>query len=434
MPTVSLHTLGCKLNHAETSTIGRQFVDRGYAIVEFGRPADVCVINTCTVTHRADRECRQLIRRALRTSPDSFVIVTGCQAQLQPEAIASIKGVDLVLGTREKFDVFTHAGELGKRTAARVVVSDIAAGDDFGAASSSIPGEQTRAFLKVQDGCDYTCAYCTIPLARGASRSLPPAECVRHAEQLAAQGYREVVLTGVNVGDYEGGDGSDFLQLLTALVTVPGIERWRISSIEPNLLTDDLLRFIATEPKMCPHLHLPLQSGDDDVLRLMRRRYTTTDFAALVNRIRLAIPHAGIGVDVIVGFPGETEASFAVTHEFIARLPVSYLHVFTYSERPNTPAAGFPHAVEPRERFARNDALRLLGHKKRQAFMRAMIGTRQEILVERDMHGSDRLGFTGNYIRTAVSADAATENTLLQVEIRGIRGDLCVAQPATGGT
>jgi threonylcarbamoyladenosine tRNA methylthiotransferase MtaB len=432
MPRVALHTLGCKLNYAETSTIGRQFRERGYHVVPFGDDADVCVINTCTVTERADRECRQLIRRARRTSPRAFIVVTGCYAQLQPEAVASIAGVDLVLGSRDKFSVFEHGGAFVRGDVPRVVVSPVGEDAEFGPAASTA-GDRTRAFLKVQDGCDYSCSYCTIPLARGGSRSLPVSACVDHAAGLVAQGYREIVLTGVNVGDYGRQEGTSLLTLLRALVAVPGLARLRISSIEPNLFDDEILALAADVPVLCPHFHIPLQSGDDRILRLMRRRYTAGDVAALLDRIHRKLPHAGVGMDVIVGFPGEEEAHFEVTHRFLADQAVSYLHVFTYSERPDTPAASLPGRVEPRHRFARNEALRALGQRKRESFGRAHLGSVRTVLTEQDVAGGRRLGFTDNYLRVALPADAAPGNALVPVRLLAYADGVCAGEPCDEG-
>ncbi|MEK9136615.1 MAG: tRNA (N(6)-L-threonylcarbamoyladenosine(37)-C(2))-methylthiotransferase MtaB, partial [Bacteroidota bacterium] len=368
MATVSLHTLGCKLNFAETSMLGKQFVDRGFTVVEFGQPSDVCVINTCSVTERADRECRQIVRKAVRTSANPFVVVTGCYAQLAPEEVAAIDGVDLILGAREKFEVFDYIGGLEKKLYPHVFVSDIDTVDDFGVSYTTAVGDRTRAFLKVQDGCDYNCSFCTIPLARGASRSQRTDACVAQARELVSEGFREITLTGVNVGDYGKSAGTSLLELLHRLANVDGLERIRISSIEPNLLTKEMIDFIASQPKMCKHLHIPLQSGCDEILRRMRRRYNTQMYADLVRQVRTTIPECGIGVDVITGFPGETDEHFHTTLDFIEGLPVSYLHVFTYSERPNTPAIGFVEQVEPKVRFKRNEILRAIGMKKKREF------------------------------------------------------------------
>ena len=405
MPTLALHTLGCKLNAAETAAIGRRFLERGYTLVPVGEGADVCVINTCTVTARADRECRQIIRRALRAPRDPKLVVTGCYAQLRPEEVASIPGVDLVLGTREKFDVLAHLAELEENRGPLVRVSATGTADDFGPASTSVADDRTRAFLKVQDGCDYTCSFCTIPRARGASRSQSIEASVRQAEELVAQGYREIVLTGVNIGDYGRTSGSDLLSLLRALENVRGLQRLRISSIEPNLLTDGIIDAVASSPVLCPHFHLPLQSGDDGVLRRMRRRYTTADYAARVEAIRRRLPDAGIGVDVIVGFPGETEAQFTRTAEYLTDLQASYFHVFTYSERPETPAAGFADRVAPRERQRRNSVLRAIGEKKRLSFHGGMVGRTIPVLLEGDVRDGRRMGLAPNYARVAVAAE-----------------------------
>jgi threonylcarbamoyladenosine tRNA methylthiotransferase MtaB len=430
MPRVSLHTLGCKLNFAETSTIGKQFVDRGFEVVEFGEEADVCVINTCTVTERTDRECRQVIRRAIRTSGKPFVVVTGCYAQLEPEEVASIDGVDLVLGAKEKFDLFRHAGTLEKMTTPRVCVSDIGTVNDFGPAYSTSAGGRTRAFLKVQDGCDYNCSFCTIPLARGASRSQPIESCLAQAHELAASGYREIVLTGVNVGDYGRKAGTDLLALLRSLADVPGIGRIRISSIEPNLVSRDLIDFVASGDRVCRHLHIPLQSGSDGVLKAMRRRYRSTQYADLIARIRDRIPDCGIGADVIVGFPGETEEDFEATHRFLADLPVSYLHVFTYSERPNTPAAGFASRVPHPDRSRRNEVLRTLSEKKRHAFAQSLVGTWRTVLTKSEVENGLRFGLTDNYVKVGIPEEGVAENTIMPVEILGVNNGFCTGRPA----
>jgi threonylcarbamoyladenosine tRNA methylthiotransferase MtaB len=428
MRTVALHTIGCKLNFAETSTLGKQFLDRGFRIVEFGKPADVCLINTCSVTDRADRECRQIIRRALRTSQNPFVIVTGCYAQLEPEEVASISGVDLVLGAQEKFKLFDYAGDLEKKLYPYVFVSPIDAANNFGPAFSTGVGERTRAFLKVQDGCDYNCGFCTIPLARGPSRSQSIEACIAQARDLVFRGYKEIVLTGVNVGDYGKRSGSNLLSLLRQLLTVEGLERIRISSIEPNLLSREVIDFVADSERMCKHFHIPLQSGHDEILRKMRRRHTTRHYADLVDRIRKYIPDCGIGVDVVVGFPGETDEHFQQTYAFLNELSVSYLHAFTYSERPNTPAAIFGGAVEPKVRFKRNKMLRILGQKKKLAFYDAMVGKSAFALMEGDVDCGIRYGFTDNYVRVGLPADRTAENAIVSVEITGTDNEKCVGR------
>jgi threonylcarbamoyladenosine tRNA methylthiotransferase MtaB len=428
MKRIALHTLGCKLNYAESSMLGKQFADRGFEVVDFDEPADVYVINTCSVTERADRECRQIIRRALRRAGNPFVIVTGCYAQLEPEEVASIEGVDVVLGAKEKFQLFDYIGSFEKKLYPNVFVSDIEGVDNFGIAYSTSATDRTRAFLKVQDGCDYNCSFCTIPLARGASRSQSVEACVAQARTLVQQGYKEIVLTGVNVGDYGKKNGTNLLALLQELIRIDGLERLRISSIEPNLLSDEILELVASEKKLCKHFHIPLQSGSDEILRLMRRRYTTKHYRELVSRIRHRIPECGIGVDVIVGFPRETDKHFDDTHVFLAELPVSYLHVFTYSERPNTPAAAFAHPVEPKVRFKRNKELRLLSRRKKLAFYRSMLGRRVDVLMEGEVEDGMRFGFTDNYIRVALPADETSENEIVEAELTDVVGERCVGR------
>lgn len=428
MPKVSLHTLGCKLNFAETSTLGKQFIDHGFEVVGFGEPADVCVVNTCSVTERADRECRQIIRRALRTSPNPFVVVTGCYAQLEPEEVASIDGVDLVLGAKEKFRIFEHTTSFEKYRQPKVLVSDIELVENFGPAFSSAVGDRTRAFLKIQDGCDYNCTFCTIPIARGISRSQPVSETLAQAHILVADGFKEITLTGVNVGDYGKRIGKDLLALLKELVCIEGLERIRISSIEPNLLSNDILEFVASQNKMCKHFHIPLQSGSDDILRRMRRRYTSGMYGDLIHRIRERIPDCGIGADVIVGFPGETEEHFEATYRFLTELPVTYLHAFTYSERPDTPAAGFERVVDPRVRFKRNKMLRILSQKKKQAFHASMAGKTVDVLLEGAVENGYRFGFSGSYMKVAVPVAGTTENMIVNVRVAGSDHEICVGE------
>ncbi len=429
---VSLHTLGCKLNYAETSTIGDRFRREGFDITEFGTASDVIVINSCTVTANADRECRQLVRRALRANPDAFVVVTGCYAQLQPEEIASIDGVDLVLGSAEKFRIPELVGDFRKLDVPRVMVGDISP-DSFGPAYSGEGDARTRAFLKVQDGCDYTCSFCTIPLARGASRSQPIRDAVHQARELTANGFREIVITGVNVGDFGRKSGETLYDLLVALHDVQGLQRLRISSIEPNLLTDAIIALAAGSDRMLPHFHIPLQSGSDAILGRMRRRYRSALYRDRVERVLSALPDAAIGVDVIVGFPGESDEHFRETYEFLHALPVAYFHPFTYSERENTPAAGYGAVVPVEQRRNRTRMLRTLSEKKRGAFAAAHQGRVRAVLFEHGDHGTGDgmiYGLTDNYIRVAVPYQSALENTIVAVRVGEFQGNHALAEIA----
>ncbi len=426
MPRVALHTLGCKLNYAETSTIGKQFLDRGYAVVPFGEPADVNVINTCSVTEKADQECRQMIRRALRAAPDSYVIVTGCYAQLAPDDVAGIDGVDLVAGTREKFDLLTLAGDIRKLSCAAVHVSSLDVPQTFSPARTTEAGGRTRAFLKVQDGCDYSCSFCTIPKARGGSRSQSIGEAVLGARRLVEAGYKEIVLTGVNVGDYGRASGSSLDELLGSLVEVDGLRRIRISSIEPNLVTDTILDLIASNSIICKHLHLPLQSGSDAILGGMRRRYRSGFYASLIEKIHRRIPDCGIGADVIVGFPGETDELFTETQTFLADLPMTYLHVFTYSERPGTPATALSGSVAPSTRSRRNALLRTLGERKRREFLERQLGKQMSVLLESEEDEGLRFGFTENYCRVGVPSTGTSENQVVEARIDRVMGGYCI--------
>ncbi len=421
----SFYTLGCKLNYAETATLERQFKERGYDIVPFTEASDICVINTCSVTERADREARQIVRRARRTSPDAFVAVVGCYAQLDPEEIASIDGVDLVLGASEKFRMFDFAGPFQKYHSPKIFVSPIETVNDFGPAFSGGADDRTRAFLKVQDGCDYNCAFCTIPLARGESRSQPIEACVTQAKQLVSMEYKEMILTGVNVGDYGKKNDASLLKLLQALNDVDGIQRIRVSSIEPNLLTGELLSFWLSSEKICNHFHIPLQSGTDEILRRMRRRYTVSDYKNLIYSIREKSPDAGIGVDVIVGFPGETEELFDRSFNFLHEIPVSYLHVFTYSERPNTPSIEFSGRVEPRTRYSHSEKLRILGQMKKSAFCQLQKNLERPVLIEGKIENNKLSGYTDNYVRVEVPYHPSLENAVAQVRIGDFNGETC---------
>ncbi len=428
MKRVAFHTLGCKLNYAETAAVGKQFLDRGFQSVDLDNGADVCVINTCSVTERANRECRQVIRRALRKSPDAYVIVVGCYAQLEPEEVASIPGVSLVLGAKEKFELFRYVDGFQKKTYSQIVTSDIDTVNDFGPAFSGGFGDRTRAFLKVQDGCDFNCSFCTIPLARGRSRSQSIAETVVQARGLVAQGYKEIVLTGVNVGDYGRKIGSNLVLLLEALVSIDGLERIRISSIEPNLLTDELITMLISSERICNHFHIPLQSGSDDVLRRMRRRYLTARYRGVVETIKKKCPEAGVGADVIVGFPGETDNLFEEIYQFLLDLPVTYLHVFTYSERSNTPAMNYDGVVEPRVRFTRNKMLRILSKKKKHQFYEMMVGRTLPVLFEAALEQGKMLGWTENYVRVGIEPDFALVNQVMPVRIYAVDGEICLGK------
>jgi threonylcarbamoyladenosine tRNA methylthiotransferase MtaB len=430
MKRVALHTLGCKLNYAETAAIGKQFSGNGYSIVGIDDAADVVVINSCSVTASADRECRQLVRRALRHSPHAFVAVVGCYAQLQAEQLAAIPGVDIVLGTQEKFSLLHHIDSGEKKAQTDIFVSCIDGIRKFESASSAGFEERTRAFLKVQDGCDYSCTYCTIPLARGKSRSASTAEIVRQAETAVKEGYKEIVLTGVNVGDYGRNAGTNLLQLLEQLVPLDGLLRIRISSIEPNLLTDELLDFWFAHEKLCKHWHIPLQSGSDVILRSMRRRYLTAVYTDRVERIKSHILDAGIGADIIVGFPGESEALFQDTYNYLSSLSITYFHVFSYSERPNTPASLLAGKVDPQIKAERSKILHALGDQKRNDFYRRFIGKTIPVLFESVHSDGSMSGLTEEYIRVDVKSDSHVTNEILNVTIQDACADKCIGMLA----
>ncbi len=401
--TVAFHTLGCKLNYSETSSISRMLEIEGFEKKEFTDIADVYVINTCSVTDNADKECRQLVRRINRKAPESLVVITGCYAQLKPQEIANIPGVNLVLGAAEKFNIATHLKELTKNDSGKICSCDIETVSGF--TSTFSVSDRTRTFLKVQDGCNYNCSFCTIPMARGKSRSDTIENVITNATTLASQGVKEIVLTGVNLGDFgRGADGNkileeNFLDLVKALDEVDGISRYRISSIEPNLLTNEIIEFVANSKKFMPHFHIPLQSGSNTVLGLMRRRYLRELYVEKVNLIKTFMPHCAIGVDVIVGFPGETDEYFTETYNFLHALDISYLHVFTYSERENTLAVEMDHVVPIQVRNERNKILRNLSYMKQQYFNQNFVGQNRKVLFE-DANKKDMMeGYTDNYIR-----------------------------------
>ena len=426
--TVAFHTLGCKLNFAETSTIARQLIGAGYEKVDFDSPAQVYVINTCSVTDNADKECKFHVKRAVKANPEGLVVVLGCYAQLKPEEISAIEGVDLVLGAKEKFNLLNFLDDLRKAEASAQVHSCEIEDADFFIGSYSI-GDRTRAFLKVQDGCDYKCTYCTIPMARGISRSDTIGNIVKNAKEIAGQNIKEIVLTGVNIGDYGKGEFGNkkhehtFLDLVKELNKVEGIERIRISSIEPNLLKDETIELVAESQNFVPHFHIPLQSGSDEILKKMKRRYLTALYTNRVKKIREMLPDACIGVDVIVGFPGETEEKFLETYKFLSELPISYLHVFTYSERDNTEAVEMEGVVPISERKKRNKMLRILSEKKKMAFYQSQIGKTLPVLWEHEEKNGMMFGFTDNYVRVQKPYDPASINRVETVKLEKIAPD-----------
>ena len=446
MPKAAFHTLGCKLNYAETSAIGKQFLKHGYSIVEYNDKADVYVINTCTVTENADRECRQIVRRALRNNPNAFVIVTGCYAQLRPDEIARIDGVDAVMGSNEKFDLFSFIEDFHKKESPCIHVMPTEELSSYHTSFSSDADNRTRAFFKIQDGCDYKCSYCTIPLARGKSRSANPEEVLSEFNELLNAGYKEIILTGVNVGDYNiafqdnkylgpvqtiSGSNIDLYHLLKMMLNIEGDYRIRISSIEPNLLTDDIINLTADDDRMCNHFHIPLQSGSNGILKLMQRRYLVEDYRDLILKSSERIKDLGIGVDVIVGFPGETESHFIETYNFLKDLPISYLHVFTYSERPDTKAIKMPDQVGHEERKRRNNMLRILSEKKRHEFYRKMIGRDLTVLFEHQDHQGIMKGFSSNYVRVKNSFNPELINKFVKVKIAEVDENICTAEKSS---
>lgn len=424
---VAFYTLGCKLNFSETSTIARNFQEEGFDRVDFEEVADIYVINTCSVTENADKQFKQIVKKAMKLNDKAFVAAVGCYAQLKPEELAAVDGVDLVLGATEKFKITDYINDLTKNNFGEVHSCEIEEAD-FYVGSYSI-GDRTRAFLKVQDGCDYKCTYCTIPLARGISRSDALENVLKNAYEISQQGIKEIVLTGVNIGDYGKGEFGNkkhehtFLDLVKALDAVEGIERLRISSIEPNLLKNETIEFVAQSRTFVPHFHIPLQSGSNDILKKMKRRYLRELYVDRVNKIREVMPHACIGVDVIVGFPGETDEHFLETYNFLNELDISYLHVFTYSERDNTEAAEMTNVVPMNVRNKRSKMLRGLSVKKRRAFYESQLGSNRTVLFEGENKEGYIHGFTENYVKVKTPWNPELVNTLHDIQLTHIDED-----------
>ena len=427
MKKVAFHTLGCKLNFSETSSIARSCEDEGYEKVDFKEKADIYVLNTCSVTENADKECKRLVRQVLKINSEAFVVIIGCFAQLKPEEIAKYEGVDLVLGATEKFKLPSYLNDLSKQEIAEIHSCEIEDANFFESAYSI--GDRTRAFLKVQDGCDYKCTYCTIPLARGISRSDQLENILKNAKEISDKEIKEIVLTGVNIGDYGKGEFGNkkhkhtFLDLVKALDDVKGISRLRISSIEPNLLKNETIDFVSNSKIFVPHFHIPLQSGSDELLKRMKRRYQTTLYKDRITHIKDKMPDCCIGVDVIVGFPGETEELFQETYNLLNELDISYLHVFTYSERANTEAATMKDIVDKNVRHQRSKMLRILSAKKKRAFYENNIGTIRTVLFEHDNKDGFIQGYTENYVKVKVDYDPGLRNQSIKVKLNDFADD-----------
>lgn len=428
MKKVAFYTLGCKLNYSETSTISRKFEEKGYQKVDFTNTPDIFIINTCSVTENADKKCHKVVREARAISPNAYVAIIGCYAQLKPKEISEIPGVDAVLGAAEKFRLVELLDGFVRPEKATVFASEIEEATQFNTSYSM--HDRTRTFLKVQDGCDYSCSFCTIPLARGSSRSDSIQNIVATAQKIAQTDVKEIVLTGVNTGDFgiqQGERKERFIGLIKELDNVEGIERFRISSIEPNLLTDEIIEFVATAKRFVPHFHMPLQSGSNKILRLMRRRYQRELYTERVSKIKALMPHCCIGVDVIVGFPGETKEDFLETYQFLNELDMSYLHVFTYSERENTLAAEMNNSVPHKERAERSKMLHILSDKKRRAFYEQNLGRTFQVLFENDVEDGKIHGFTDNYVRVSAQYDPLLINELKKVRLTSIEANGTVA-------
>lgn len=418
---VAFHTLGCKLNFAETTTIGKMLMENGFRVAEKDEVADVCIINTCSVTEVADRKDRQVIKQMIAKHPGAYIVVTGCYAQLQPETIAKIEGVDLVLGTQDKFDIVKHLSSLGKCEDTRICHTKRSEIDSF--FPSCTRGDRTRYWLKVQDGCDNFCSYCTVPIARGKSRNASIADTVKQAELAAQEGAKEMVISGVNIGDFGKTTGETFYDLIRALDEVEGVERYRISSIEPDLLTDEIIEFTAQSKRFLPHFHIPLQSGCDEVLTLMKRHYKRELFAEKIRKVKALMPDAFIGVDVIVGTNGESDEYFQASYDFLQSLDVTQLHVFSYSERPNTQALKIEGRVRPEEKKRRSELLHQLSEEKRLAFYRSQIGKKAYVLWEEKRTKGIMRGFTGNYVLVERKYDKSLVNRVTEVVLGEMNSD-----------
>ncbi len=427
---VALYTLGCKLNYSETSTIGRLFVNQGFEEVQFTDHADIYVINTCSVTDHADKKCRKIVKEALKINSQAYIVIIGCYAQLKPQEISEIPGVDLVLGAAEKFQLLNYLKDLGKEPKALIYNQGIENATSY-SGSYSI-GDRTRTFLKVQDGCDYSCSFCTIPLARGASRSQTISSVLESINEITDSGVKEIVLTGVNLGDFGTKETGDFFTLIKEIDQFSAIPRFRISSIEPNLLTDDIISFVANSQRFVPHFHIPLQSGSNKILSLMRRRYRRELYAERIQLIKEKMPHCCIGVDVIVGFPGETKEDFLETYQFLNDLPISYLHVFTYSERANTPAILMTSKVIGSTATERNSMLRILSEKKKNQFYSEHLNTERTVLFEADHKDGMMHGFTDNYIKVLCKYDPLLINELKVITLSKINptGEMNITETA----
>jgi threonylcarbamoyladenosine tRNA methylthiotransferase MtaB len=420
--TVAFHTLGCRLNFSETGSIAQGFEKRGYRVVDFGECADVVFINTCTVTDGADSTCRQLIRKAHRSSPDGRIVVAGCYAQMDAPKIAKMQGVDLVLGTSEKYKVFEYLDEDGED-----IIHVDKSVDFISAATTSAEGH-TRAFLKIQDGCNYVCSFCIIPQARGRSRAISVDEAIQGAKDVIAQGFKEIVLTGVNIGEYEAASGERLTDLVQSLLDLDGLERLRLSSVEPNTMTDELLDILESSSKFLPHFHIPMQSGDDEILRQMKRKYTVADYREIIGRVKARFPQAGIGADVICGFPGETEEQFQRTYDLLKELPITHFHVFPYSKRKNTVAARMEDHIQHPVKKGRVRTLKMFGEAKLDVFRREQIGSTQEVLFETRNERGEWEGYTPNFVRVAVNSESNLKNKIVPVQIEKHQGDVLFGQ------